>query len=147
MCRPPAMSADRPAASDGGPVVSHTRHPVGDRFPPLRSQQVFRYGAGDPATARHFTCPSARDVDRLSSGVEWGEVVIPGPSSGGRWLLCFPGRAPPYPPPSRFWRATARYVDHPQAAMGSRHRSGTAPGPAGDCPPPSPPAIQLQSRM
>jgi len=30
MCQPPAMSADRPAASDGGPVVSHTRHAVGD---------------------------------------------------------------------------------------------------------------------
>jgi len=35
------MSADRPAASDGGPVVSRTRGPVGDHVPPSRSQQVF----------------------------------------------------------------------------------------------------------
>jgi len=39
-------------------------------------------------------------------------------------------------PPGRFGRAIASYVDRPQAAMGSRHRPGTAPGPAGDRPPP-----------
>jgi len=35
MCRPPAMSADRPAASDGGHGVSRTLHPglVSDRVP------------------------------------------------------------------------------------------------------------------
>ena len=41
----------------------------------------------------------------------------------------------PVPSPSRFGCATARYVDHPQAAMGSRHRPGTAPSPVGDRPP------------
>ena len=41
MCRPPAMSADRPAASDSGPVVSRTRHPVGDRVPPSRCTSAF----------------------------------------------------------------------------------------------------------
>jgi len=37
--------------------------------------------------------------------------------------------------PGRFGRATAGYVDCPQAAMVSRHRPGTTPGPAGDRPP------------
>ena len=36
--------------------------------------------------------------------------------------------------PGRFGRATADYVDRPQAALGSRYRPGTAPGPAGDRP-------------
>jgi len=48
--------------------------------------------------------------------------------------LCFPGHVPPYPPPGRFGRATADYVDRPQAALGSPHQPGTAPGPAGDRP-------------
>ena len=39
-------------------------------------------------------------------------------------------------PPGRFGRATADYVDRPQAAVRSRHRPGTAPGPAGDRPSP-----------
>ena len=54
------MSADHLAASDGEPVVSHTRHPVGDRVTLSRSQHVFRHvrhGAGDPAAARRFTRP------------------------------------------------------------------------------------------
>ena len=50
--------------------------------------------------------------------------------------MCFPGHAPLYPPPGRFGRATADYVDRPQAAMGSRHRPGTVPGLAGDRPSP-----------
>jgi len=36
--------------------------------------------------------------------------------------------------PGRFGRATADYVDRPQAALGSHHRPGTAQGPAGDRP-------------
>ena len=48
----------------------------------------------------------------------------------------FPGRSPPVPSPNRFERATAGYVDRPQAAMESRHRPGTAPGPADDRPSP-----------
>jgi len=61
MCRPPVMSADHPAASDGGPVVSHTRHPVSDRVPPSRCTSEFWqvcHGAGDPAATRRFTPPS-----------------------------------------------------------------------------------------
>jgi len=55
------MPADRPAASDGGTMVSHTQHPVGDRVPSSRCTSAFRqvrHGAGDPAAARHFTRPS-----------------------------------------------------------------------------------------
>ena len=75
-----------------------------------------------------------RDVDRLSSGIRWGEAVIPRP--GGRWPLRFLSRAPPYPPSGSFGRTTAGYVDRPQATMGSRHRLGTALGPVGDRPSP-----------
>ena len=39
----------------------------------------------------------------------------------------------PYRP---FWACTADYVDRPQAAKGSRHQPGTAPGPDGDRPSP-----------
>jgi len=42
----------------------------------------------------------------------------------------------PRNPPVRFGRATADYVDRPQAALVSRHRPGTAPGPSGDRPSP-----------
>jgi len=42
--------------------------------------------------------------------------VIPRPVV--RRPLHFPGHAPPYPPPSRFERATAGYVDRPQAGWG-----------------------------
>ena len=38
--------------------------------------------------------------------------------------------------PRPFWRATAGYVDRPQAAMGSRYRLGTAPDLAGNHPSP-----------
>jgi len=91
-----------------------------------------------------------RDVDRLFSGVlRRGEAVIPRPHRPqGRWPLHFPRHAPPYPHPVRFERAAAGYVDCPQAAMGTRHRPGTALGPAGDHPSlfAPPPAIQLRSR-
>jgi len=42
----------------------------------------------------------------------------------------------PVPSPGRFGCATADYVDCAQAALGSRHRPGTAPGPANDRPSP-----------
>ena len=48
-----------------------------------------------------------------------------------RGLVLFWSRSP-VPPPGRFGHATADYVDRLQAALGSRHRPGTAPGPAGD---------------
>ena len=138
MCRPPAMSADCPAASDGGPVVSYTRHPVGDRVPPSSCTSAFLTGV--PAVSRAHP---ARDVDRLSSGVRRGEAVIPRPVVRGPTATVLPRSRSP----GRFGCATTRYVDHPQAAMGSRHRPGTAPGPVGDRPPfAPPPAIQLRSR-
>jgi len=52
------MSADRPAASDGGHVVSRTRGPVGDRVSPSRSQQVFHQ------TKQKATWPKLAEVAR-----------------------------------------------------------------------------------
>jgi len=100
------MSADRSAASDGGPVVSRTRRPVGNRVPPSRSQPVFRHvrhSTGNPATAHHFTRPSARDVDRLSSSIQRGRVAIPRPAVWGRSAIALPLQ-----PPGRFVTFRAR---------------------------------------
>jgi len=60
---------------------------------------------------------------------------------GGDSPACHPGAdgccASPVPLPRTLPpAATARYVDLPQAAMGSRHQPGTVPGPAGDRHPP-----------
>ena len=129
MCRPSAMSADRPAASDGGPVVSHTRHPVDDRVLPTL-HVCFLTGA--PRRRRPGRCPPFHAPIPPATSTDCPAVWLPSPSSGGRWLLCFPSRDPPYPAPGRFGRATAGYVDCPQAAMGSRHRPETAQGQSGD---------------
>jgi len=140
MCRLPAMSADRPAASDGGPMVSHTQQPVGDRVPPPRCTSAFwqvRHGAGDPAAARRFTRPSRprrRPIVQRRPTVGGGDSPVRRPGADGR--CASPVALPLDPPPSRFRRATASYVDRPQAAMGSRHRPGTAPGPASNHPSP-----------
>jgi len=91
----------------------------------------------------------ARDVDRLSSSVRReGEAVISRPVIRGPMAGALHRSRSPVPSPPRFGRATAGYVNRPQAAMGSRHRPTTAPGPAGDRPSPfaPPPAIQLRSR-
>ena len=125
------MSADRPAASNGGPGVSRTRRPVSDRIPLLHFQSAFqqvRHCAGDPAAARHFMCPSARIIDRLSSGVQRGRaviprpvVVVPGPIGHCASLVLFP-----LPLPVVLWRfrhATASCVDR---SMGSPHQPETA---------------------
>jgi len=48
---------------------------VVDCVPLSRSQPAFRqvhHGARDTAAAHHFMCPSACDIDRLSSEVWWG---------------------------------------------------------------------------
>ena len=88
-----------------------------------------------PAVSRQSRAHPACDVDRLSSGVRRAEAVIPRPVVRGADGRCAsPVAIPPYPPLCRFGRNTAGYVDRPQAAMGSRHRPGTAPGPAGDPP-------------
>jgi len=77
-----------------------------------------------------------------------GEQVIPRPVVRGPMAGALPRSRSPVPLSGRFGRATAGYVDRPQAAMGSLHRPGTAPGPTGDRPSPfaPPPAIQLRSR-
>jgi len=146
MCRPPTMLADCPAASDSGPAVSYTRRYTYTRGSPSRFDRCTMapgLGAGDPAAARVSRAHSTRNVNRLSSGVRRGEAVIPLPVVRGPTATVLPRSRSP----GRFGCATTRYVDHPQAAMGSRHRPGTAPGPVGDRPPfAPPPAIQLRSR-
>ena len=65
-----------------------------------------------------------------------GEAVIPRPMVRGPMAVVLPRSCFPVPPPGRFGLATADYVDRPQVALGSRHRPGTAPGPASDRPTP-----------
>ena len=60
--------------------------------------------------------------------------MIPRPIVRGPMAAALSRSRSPVPSPGRFGRATAGYVDRPQAAMGSRHRPGTAPGPADDRP-------------
>jgi len=52
----------------------------------------------------------------------------------GWWPLRFPGLAPPGHF-ATFGRVTTGYVDRPQAALGSRHRPGTASGTGWPSPP------------
>ena len=78
-----------------------------------------------------------------SDGGRAGDSRARRPGADGR---CASRSRSPVPLSGLFGRATAGYVDRPQAAMGSRHRPGTAPGLAGDTPFAPPPAIQLQSR-
>jgi len=102
------MSADRRAASDGGPVVSHTRHRVGDRVPPSRCTSAFdrcttapeRPGRCPPF---HSPIPPATSTDCPATS-DRGRRRFPRPSSGSRWLMRFPGRAPP----GRFGQAHCR---------------------------------------
>ena len=100
------------------------------------------------ATARRWRpgrcSPFHAPIPPASSGVR-REAVIPRPVVRGPMAVVLPRSRSPVPPPGSSGRATADYVDRPQAALGSRHRQGTALGPAGDCPSPfaPPPAIQL----
>ena len=96
------MSANRPAASDGGPVISHTRHPVGDSRVPSRCFDTCVTAPETRPLHAVSRAQSACDVDRLSSGIRRGKVGrwFPGPSSEGWWPLRFPDRTPPYPPPA-----------------------------------------------
>ena len=96
MCRAPS--------SNGGPVVSYTQHPVGNRVSPSRCTSAFlqvRHGARDAAAARRFTRPPLRHINRLSSGVrrEGGGDDSPArrPRADGRCTS--PVALPPYPPP------------------------------------------------
>jgi len=85
MCRQPAM----PTASYGGPVVSRTRHPVGDRVSPSRFDGCTTAPETRllPAVSRAHP---ARDVDRLSSDVRRGEAVIPRPVVLGPMAVALP---------------------------------------------------------
>ena len=155
----------RPTSSDGGPVVSHTQHPVGNRVsvalrcatarPSLRKITTAVATAPQtrplPAVSRAHP---PRDVDRLSSGVRregrgGGDSPARRPRADGRCTS--PVALPPYPPPWRFWARNCRLCWSSADGMGSCHRPGTtAPGPAGNrpsSPPPfaPPPAIQLRS--
>jgi len=96
------MSANRPAASDGGPVISHTRHPVGDRRVPSRCFDTCVTAPETrplPAVSR---AQSACDVDRLSSGIRRGkgdgDSPARRPRADGHYgsLIALP----PYPPPA-----------------------------------------------
>jgi len=97
MCQPPAMSADRPAASDGGPVVSHTRSAIASL---RRAARLFfdRCATApetrpQPTISRAHAAPRHRPiVQRCPTG---GGSDSPGsrPGADGR---C----APPYPPPA-----------------------------------------------
>jgi len=140
----------RPRSSDGGPVVSHTQHPVGDRVSPSRCTSAFwqvHHGAGDAAAARRFTRASPRDVDWLSSGVrrEGGGSHSPArrPWADSR---CTSRRAPPYPP-RPFWARNCRPMLIVCRRDGVPSSAGNGAG-SGLWSPLSlraPPAIQLRS--
>ena len=116
------MSADRLAASDGGPGVSHTRRPEAGQqtptpvaFPACVSTGAVCHGARDLPAARCFTRPSTRSVDRLSNSVRQGWVVIPRTSSRGRSAIAFPRSCSPShsPVPSLGRFVTFRAHHHP----------------------------------
>ena len=100
------MSADRQPRPTAAlrPMISHTRHPVGNRVPPSHSQHVLRhvwYGARRrPAVS--CTHP-AHDVDRLSSGVRRGEALIPRPVVRWPMATALPGSRSPCTLPRPFW--------------------------------------------
>jgi len=88
------MSADRPAASDGGACgfpVPGVWSAISS--PPIMFPACVSTHAPWHRKPGHETCPSSCDVDWLSSGVQWGRAAIPRPIVWGRWPLHFPGRA------------------------------------------------------
>ena len=86
-------------------------------------------------------------IDELFAvnGVRRGEAVIPRPVVRGPMAVALPRSRSPVPSPGRFGCASAGCVDCPQA-MGTRHRPGTAPGPAGDRLPPFAPSTATHAR-
>ena len=131
MCRPPSSGRVRRRAC-GLPYPAS-----GQRSRPSVALHVC-FLTGAPRRRRPGRCccsPFHVPIPPASSGVRRG--------GGGDFLahrLGADGRcASPVTlsrTPSHFGCATADYVDRPQVALGSRHRSGTAPGPAGDRPSP-----------
>jgi len=107
VCRLPAMLADRPAAYNGGPLVSRTRHPVNARDFPLRRVPSSRFDTCAtaletrplPAVKRAHP-PGARNDDQLSSGVQRrGGGRFPGLSSRSRSCIALPRSRSPVPSP------------------------------------------------
>jgi len=148
MCRSPTMSADNPAASDGVPVVSHTRHPVGIACPPPAVAFLACVSTRAPLRWRPGHCPqfhapiqpaTLTDCPALS---DMRGAMSPRPVVRGPMAIALPRSCSPVPSPRPFW---ARH--RPLCRSSSRHRPGTAPCPAGDRPSPfAPPlAIQFQS--
>jgi len=88
------MSADHLAASDGGPVLSHTRHLVGDRFPP---PVVF------PACVS-TRAPETRPLPTIScvQSARGGEV-IPRPVVRGPMAIVLPWSRSPRTLSRPFW--------------------------------------------
>jgi len=137
MCRQPAMSVNRPVVSDGGP--EDFPYPAPDRqsrcpitFPACVSTCAPRRRSPGRRPPFHMPIPPATSTD-CTAASNGGRAVIPWPVVWGLMAIALPRSRSP----GRFGHATTRYVDHPQAAMGSRHRSGTAPGPVGDRPHPT----------
>jgi len=96
------ISVDRPAAYDGGPLVSRTWRPVDDPDSPLRRVPSSRFDtcATAPETrplpaVKRAHPPGARNDDQLSSGVRPGRGAILRPVVQGPIGHC----ASPYPPP------------------------------------------------
>jgi len=103
MCRPPAVSAYHPAASDGGPVVSHTRHPVGNCAPP---PVAFPACVSTRVPQRrclpfHAPIPPATSTD-CSAASDGGQVVILRPVVRGLMAVVLPQSRFPVPSPGRF---------------------------------------------
>jgi len=99
MCRPPAMSVNRPVVSDGGP--EDFPYPAPDRqsrcpitFPACVSTRAPRRRRPGRRPLFHMPIPPATSTDCTAA------------SNGGLWPLRFPGRAPPYRHPAVFRHAT-----------------------------------------
>ena len=148
-CRP--IVWPRPTA---GLRISCTWHLVSNRvhvaFPACVSTRAPRRWRPSRCLPFHVPIPPATSTNCpvASDGRGGDSLVIPRPVVQGPDGHCASLVLLPMPSPGHFGCGTARYVDGPQAAMGSRHRPGTAPGPAGEHPPfpfAPPLAIQLRS--
>jgi len=143
MCRPPSSGRVR------GRACGLPQPASGWRSRPYVTLHVCVL-TGAPRRRRRGRCPPFHAPPRRRPIVQrcptgGGEAVIPRPVVRGPMAVALPSRAPPYPPPDRFERATAGYIDRPQTGWGpviGRERRRVRPMIA---PPPfaPPPAIQL----
>ena len=137
---PTAIVRLRPTAGLWSPIPS-----IWSAIASLRraARLLFDRCATAPET-RPLLAVSRAHPSRVQRRPTGGEAVIPWPVVQEPMAVVLP-QSRSSVAPHRFGRATADYVHRPQAALGSRHRPGTAPGPAGDTPFAPPPAIQLRS--